>query len=184
MGRDKAALPFGDETLLERAVRIVGVVTDDVIVVARPGHVTPPGVRVIHDPVENLGPLAGLAAGLSASTTELNIVTACDMPLVRASVLRRLLALCEDADICVAVVDGHASPLCAVYRSPVAGAAQELLAGGERRVMALLDRVKTTRVEAALFRDLDPDLESFVSCNTPEAYAALLARRGGTSVPP
>ena len=176
MGRDKGSLPFGDETLLERAVRIVGEVTDDVIVVARPDHVSPPGIRIVHDSVEHQGPLAGIAAGLAASTTELSVVMACDMPLVRSSVLRRLIALCGDADICVAVVDGHASPLCAVYRSSVAGVAAQLLADGERRVMRLLDRVQTKRVEAAVFRDLDPDLESFVSCNTPEAYAALLAR--------
>ena len=183
MGRDKASLPFGADTLLERAIRIVSEVSDEVIAVARPGQATPPGSRVVHDPIADLGPLAGLAAGLSASTTELNIVVACDMPLVRSSVLRRLLALCEDAEICVAVVDGHASPLCAVYRSSVAGVAQQLLAGGERRVMALLDRVQTKRVEAAQFRDLDPDLDSFVSCNTPEAYAAALVRLKADATP-
>ena len=35
MGQDKASLPFGDETLLTRAVRIVGEVADQVLVVAR-----------------------------------------------------------------------------------------------------------------------------------------------------
>ena len=186
MGRNKATLPFGDETMLERAIRIVGEVSGEVIVVA-PGGGNPFGglpVRIVHDAVEHQGPLAGIAAGLAASVSELSVVVACDMPLIRPSVLRRLVELLGDADICVAVVDGHASPLCAVYRSTVAGVAQELLAGGERRVMPLLDRVQTQRVEAAMFRDLDPDLESFVSCNTPDAYAALLARRGGTSVPP
>ncbi|MDP2321020.1 MAG: molybdenum cofactor guanylyltransferase [Acidobacteriota bacterium] len=197
MGRDKASLPFGTETLLQRAIRIVGEVTDEVVVVARPGATSAPcgggnpflvhrsatregglglPVRVVHDPVADLGPLAGLAAGLSASTTELNIVVACDMPLIKPAVLRRLVELLGDAAICVAVVDGHASPLCAVYRSSVAGVAQQLLGDGERRVMALLDRVQTKRVEAAMFRDLDPDLDSFVSCNTPEAYAAALVR--------
>lgn len=178
MGADKGSLPFGDETLLQRAVRVVGEVADEVIVVGRSDQGLAGGLpaRVILDPVEDLGPLAGLAAGLSASTTELNLVVACDMPLVRSSVLRRLIALCEDADLCVAVVDGRASPLCGVYRSSVAVMAQELLDGGERRVMALLDRVQTKRVEAAMFRDLDPDLESFVSCNTPEELEAVRTR--------
>lgn len=193
MGRDKAAILFGAETLLERAVRIVGEVADDVIVVAQGGgaplvhrSATREGglglpVRVVHDPIENLGPLAGIAAGLSASTSDLNVIVACDMPLIRPAVLRRLVALLGEADICVAVVDGQASPLCAVYRSPVAGVARQLLAGGERRVMALLDRVQTARVEAAMFRDLDPDLDSFVSCNTPEQLeaAALKCRPPG-----
>jgi len=131
----------------------------------------------VHDPIADLGPLAGIAAGLSASTTDLNIVIACDMPLIKPAVLRRLVELRGDADICVAVVEAHASPLCAVYRSSVAVAAQALLAAGERRVMRLLDQVQTKRVDAAVFRDLDPDLGSFLSCNTPDGYASLLARR-------
>ena len=183
MGQDKGSLAFGGETLLQRAVRVVREVADEVIVVRREGQAMaeqdPAGggnpflglpVRVVHDPVDDLGPLAGIAAGLAASTTDINIVVACDMPLLKSAVLARLVALRGDADICVAVADGHPSLLCAVYRSSVACVADELLAGGERRVMALLDRVQTKRVDAAAFRDIDPDLESFVSCNTPEAY--------------
>jgi molybdopterin-guanine dinucleotide biosynthesis protein A len=183
MGQDKASLPFGDETLLQRAVGVLREVADEVLVVGREGQglagPDPAGggnpflglpVRIIHDPVEDLGPLAGLAAGLAASATDLNIVVACDMPLVRPSVLRRLVELRGDADLCVAVVDGRPSPLCAVYRKGVAAVASELLASGERRVMTLLDRVQTKRVDAAMFRDIDPDLETFVSCNTPDEY--------------
>jgi molybdopterin-guanine dinucleotide biosynthesis protein A len=169
MGQDKASLRFGDETLAGRVVRIVGTVADEVIVVAAPGTslaVSP--ARVVHDPVSHLGPLAGIATGLAASATELNLVVACDMPLVMPAVLRRLIELCGQADICLAVSGSHASPLCAVYRGEVAWAAQELLDAGERRVMALLDRVQTKRVDAAIFRDIDPDLDTFVSCNSPD----------------
>jgi molybdopterin-guanine dinucleotide biosynthesis protein A len=183
MGADKATLPFGDETLLQRAVRVAHEVAGEVIVVGREGQeldrVGSPIVeacRLVHDPVEDLGPLAGLAAGLAASTTEVNLVIACDMPLVRAAVLRRLVELQGNADICVAVADGRPSPLCAVYRKGVAGVAHEMLASGERRVMALLDQVQTKRVDAAVFRDIDPDLETFVSCNTPDELQAAWRR--------
>jgi molybdopterin-guanine dinucleotide biosynthesis protein A len=176
MGQDKASLPFGDETMLERVVRVVRQVADDVLVVARDGQFDGGNpfpnspVRIVHDPVAHLGPLAGIATGLGASNSDINLVIACDMPLVSPAVLRRLLELRGDADICVAVVGGHASPLCAVYRGAVGPTAQALLASGERRAMALLDQVQTKRVDAAVFRDIDPDLDTFVSCNTPEAY--------------
>ena len=112
----------------------------------------------IHDPVEHQGPLAGIAAGLAASMTDLNVIVACDMPLVRPAVLQRLIDAIGDADIAVAVVDGHASALCGIYRSRVASAAQALLDSGERRVMALLNRVKTKRIDGATFVDIDPNL--------------------------
>jgi molybdopterin-guanine dinucleotide biosynthesis protein A len=179
MGKDKGSLPFGDETMLERIVRVLRPLVDDVMIVGRSDQPAPPGVIVINDPVDDLGPLAGIAAGLAASHSELNLVVACDMPLINPAVLQRLVSMIDDHDACVAVTDGHASALCGVYRSRIAKDAQALLEAGERRVMRLLDRVPTKRVDAALLRDLDPDLDSFVSCDTPDTYrwALLRARR-------
>ena len=175
MGRDKATLSVGTETFLERAIRIGRELADEVIVVSRASQPIPAGVRVVHDPVENLGPLAAIAASLAASQTDLNAVIACDMPLVKVAVLRRLVESIADHDVCVAVVDGHASVLCGVYRTRVAPIARQLLEQGERRVTALVDRVQTKRVDAATLRDIDPDLETFFSCDTPEGYERLIA---------
>lgn len=175
MGEDKAALRVGSETFLERAIRVAGEVADDVIVVARASQSIPAGVRVVHDPVEHLGPLAGLAEGLAASRSEINIVMACDMPLIKAAVLQRLIDAIGDHDACVAVVEGRPSVLCGVYRSRVAPVATQLLDQGERRVTALVDRIKTQRVDAARLRDVDPELETFFSCDTPDAYRRLTA---------
>lgn len=171
MGEDKGSLPFGNETMLERVVRIVRTTADDVIVVARREQQVPAGVTVVNDPVEDLGPLAGIAAGLAASKSELNLVVACDMPLIKPEVLQRLLSMVGDHDACVAVADEHASALCGIYRSRIAKDAQELLDSGERRVTRLLDRVQTRQVDAAVFRDIDPNLETFISVDTPEKYA-------------
>jgi molybdenum cofactor guanylyltransferase len=172
MGSDKASLPFGNETMLERISRTVAEVADEVIVVGRRDQ----DASTTYDAIEEQGPLAGIAAGLSASKTDLNIIVACDMPLIKPAVLQRLVSLIDNNDICVAVVDGHASALCGVYRSRIAGDAQALLDAGERRVMRLLDRVQTKRVDAAAFRDIDPNLDTFLSCDTPEAYRAALVR--------
>lgn len=175
MGQDKATLRTGTETFLDRAIRVAREIADDVIVVARASQVMPHGVRVVNDPVENLGPLAGIAEGLASSATDLNIVIACDMPLIKSAVLQRLADSIGDHDACVALVDGHASVLCGVYRSRVAPVAKQLLDRGERRVTALVDQIKTKRVDAALLRDIDPNLETFFSCDTPEAYRRLNA---------
>jgi molybdopterin-guanine dinucleotide biosynthesis protein A len=172
MGEDKAALPFQGETMLQRIVRLAGTIADQVLVVGRRNQ---PGVTV-HDAVEDQGPLSGIIAGLSASKTDINLIVACDMPLVMPAVLQRLVEAIGEHDICVAMIDGHASALCGVYRSRVATVAQSLFDSGGRRVMPLLDRVQTNRVDAALLRDIDPDLETFVSVDTPEKYADALNR--------
>ena len=169
-------MPFGDETMLARIARILRGVADAVIVVGKRDQHVPDGVTVVHDPIEDQGPLAGIAAGLAASTTDLNILVACDMPLINPIVLQRLLTMIGDDDACVAVVDGHASALCGVYRSRIASEAQALFDSGERRVMPLLDRITTKRVDAAAFRDIDPDLDTFLSVDTPEKFTQALLR--------
>ncbi|MEO5741157.1 MAG: molybdenum cofactor guanylyltransferase [Vicinamibacterales bacterium] len=176
MGQDKGSLQFGDQTMLERILRIVRGIADDVIVVARRDQQVPASVTVVHDAVEDLGPLAGIASGLAASATDLNIVVACDMPLIKPEVLQRLLSMIGDHDACVAVADGHASALCGIYRSRIANDAQALLDSGERRVMRLLDHLQTKRVDAAVFRDIDADLETFISVDTPGKYADAVVR--------
>lgn len=178
MGRDKAGLMLDGETFLARSIAIARQVAGDVIVATRRSQALPSGVRAVHDDVEDQGPLAGIAAGLASSNTDLNIVMACDMPLIRPAVLERLLASISDHDACVAMVDGHPSVLCGVYRSRVAPVARQMFDDGERRVTALVDRLKTKRVDAALLRDIDPHLETFVSFDTPEAYERL---RTGTA---
>jgi molybdopterin-guanine dinucleotide biosynthesis protein A len=63
MGRDKASLPFGDEPLLLRVVRLAREVASEVLLVAREGQALPGGLDAVRDPAEGLGPLAGIAAG-------------------------------------------------------------------------------------------------------------------------
>src|SRR3954468_19835613 len=69
MGRRKAWLPFGDELMLPRVVRLLSEVVPELVVVAAPDQEVPPlpaGVTVARAPERGRGPLQGLAAGLAA----------------------------------------------------------------------------------------------------------------------
>jgi molybdopterin-guanine dinucleotide biosynthesis protein A len=170
MGADKASLPFGGVTLVEHVAGVVSQCVDRVIVVARPDQSVAAHLEVVRDDLENLGPLAAIARGLKASTSELNFITACDMPLLRPAVIARLLSLAADFDVCVPVDGDHAMVLCAVYRHSLGPVADALVASGQLRLRSLVEGAKTKRVDTAAFRDIDPNLDSFVSCNTPDEY--------------
>ena len=194
MGRDKAALPFGDETLLARVVRLVGEIADDVVLVAREGQHLPggtaegsgleswpragPAARVVRDPAEGLGPLAGIAAGRGLVRGPRALVVACDMPLLRPALARRLVGLAREVDALVPVVDGFPVPTCAVYAKAVAERARELVAARELRPRAFLERVETRFVPAEELHDVDPRLDSFRDCDTEEEYRAALRAAG------
>ncbi len=190
MGRDKAALAFGGETLLARVVRLVSQAADDVVLVAREGQALPEGAgleswssgrplpRIVRDPAEGLGPLAGLAVGLGAVRGERALVVACDLPLLRPALARRLFELARDVDALVPVVDGFPVPTLAVYARAAAESARALVAARELRPRAFFERVKTRFVPADELRDVDPELESFRDCDTEEEYGAALRAAG------
>jgi len=122
MGRDKATLAFGRETLLERTVRIVAGCVDEVVVVARRDQTFPP----MH--------------------------------------------------VAVAVGGGVAHPLCAVYRATCAATIDRFVAENRFRATDLVEALNPVRVDEAELRAVDPELLALTNCNTPEAYAAALAR--------
>src|SRR5947209_19753423 len=69
MGQPKAWLPFGDELMLPRVVRLLSEVVSPIVVVAAPGQDLPrlsADLILAPDPVPGQGPLQGLATGLAA----------------------------------------------------------------------------------------------------------------------
>ena len=178
MGRDKASLPFGPETMAERVARIVGSVVGDVVLVGRDGQVLPAGARITRDREEGLGPLSGIAAGLRVSSGEYVFAVACDLPLLRPAVIRRLLDLARGFEACVPVVDDRLVPTCTVYHQRVVAVADRLVLERQLRASSLADAVHARHVSAEELRDVDPDLESFYDCNTQDRYAAALSRAG------
>jgi molybdopterin-guanine dinucleotide biosynthesis protein A len=169
MGRDKAHLPTGAGTLLERIVERLSPVVDEVVVAGGPS-LSIPEVRWVPDARSSAGPLAGMAAGLAALSGDLAWVVACDLPDVEPGVGELLFDLAPDVDAIVPRLDGRPECLCAVYHASLVGRILTMLDAGERRVTSLLDGIRVRYVEAAELRRVDPDLRSFRNLNTPEEY--------------
>jgi molybdopterin-guanine dinucleotide biosynthesis protein A len=162
-GRDKLAEPVDGERLLDRAITAVRQVVDVVLVVVAPGdrRPLPDGVTRVHDEAAFEGPLAGVAAGLRAvpRTVERAILVGGDMPAIVPAVLEALLAALDDPAVDAAVLhDGdRRRPLPSAVRLPEASTrADELLAAGERRLRALIDRPGTVDLGPERWRRLDP----------------------------
>ncbi len=99
-----------------------------------------PGVRTVHDERAFEGPLAGVAAGLAATTADIVIVVAGDMPTVVPEVLAHLVRCLATtgADVAVLAAGDDRPPLpMALRRAPATTAVHDLLAAGERRLRAL-----------------------------------------------
>jgi molybdopterin-guanine dinucleotide biosynthesis protein A len=175
MGRPKAWLPFGDETMLGRVVRLLGDVVVPVIVVAAPEQDVPPlpeGVEIVRDPERGRGPLQGLSAGLAAlqGKADAAYASSCDVPFLRPEFVKRMIDLLGGQAICVPDVGGYKHPLAAVYRVEVAAAARQLMAEERWRPAFLFERVPTRVVTREELADVDATMQSLWNLNTPEEY--------------
>jgi molybdopterin-guanine dinucleotide biosynthesis protein A len=184
MGCDKALLPFGPgEVLLQRVVRIVAeaVPIERIACVASADQELPTlveGVQVVRDDQPACGPLFALVSGLAALGEGVNAVFACgcDAPLLKPAFVGRLFDLLGDHQIVAPRVAEIPHPLAAVYRADVLPVGRLLLSRGERSLQSLLAECDVRWVAAEEFRDVDPDLDSLVNCNTVDEYQRALAR--------
>ena len=90
--------PADGRTIFARQVELLAPRVAEILV-SSPTDI--PGYRTVRDGVSGAGPLAGIAAGLSASRTDWLLVVAGDMPHITGDLLDRLSAQTEPA---------HASP--------------------------------------------------------------------------
>lgn len=194
MGQPKALLPVGDEVMLQRVVRQLASVVHPIVVVAAADQLLPDlniegcQVRIVRDPVEYRGPLAGLAAGLAAVSTEVDAVyaSACDAPLLCPNFVRAMIAALGSAEIAVPHDGQFHHPLAAVYRTGIRSRIEALLAADQLRPTALYTCCVTHNISTETLRSADPNLDSLWNTNTPEEYARALDKLGlgGNPMPP
>jgi molybdopterin-guanine dinucleotide biosynthesis protein A len=183
MGVPKATLMFGDETMLQRVVRLLRSVVSPVVVVAARDQslpALPDDVIVTRDEREARGPLEGLRAGLKVlpEAVDLAYVTSCDVPLLVPDFVERMIDLLGDHDIAVMEIDGFPHPLSAVYRRTTLPHVESLLAQDRLRPVYLFDAVRTRRIHPMDMMSVDPQLRTLRNLNTREDYLEALAEAG------
>lgn len=162
MGRDKASIDLGGETMAERAARVLLEVCDRVTVL---GPQAVLGLSCIPDRETHGGPLAAMAD--FEPEGRLVLVLACDMPKMDAAVFRTLIDQIDDADCAVAVANGRIHPTVGVYKPSAFRRAREARTEAKRSLMAWLERLRVVKVELApaylLNVNADSDLNKFVN---------------------
>lgn len=181
-GRNKALLTYGNEPFIRRQCRLALEWAKEAIVVAPPSEELLQAVcglgrvRVVPDEWTGLGPLAGLHAGLKASSSPVVWALACDQPSPSPEAARllgeKLAAGTHRA--AVPIVGGRTQPLHALYRADLASVCGALLAAGERRLGALLEAIAWTGVPEEAFIRAGIGLGFATDVDTPEEYRRLL----------
>lgn len=177
MGRPKSMLPFGGEPLIVQVIRRLAPLFPDMVVVAAPDQELPElQATLVRDEVAYQGPVGGICYGLGACNSAAAFVTSCDVPFLSLPLVSCLTSRLPGHDVVVPYWEGRLQPLHAVYRRSVLPLLAQQLERGELRPVFLYDKVRTLKVEEEEIRAVDADGSSFFNMNTPEDYAAALAR--------
>jgi molybdenum cofactor guanylyltransferase len=171
-GRDKLAEPIDGRPLLDHAIDAARPFAARILVVAAPdaAPIVPEGATLVHDPAPFEGPLAGLLAGLRATTDKVVLATGGDTPSLVPAVIESMLKALDVAGVEAVALehDGRRRPLPIVLRrEPATAAAARLYADGERRLRALTEVLVTEVIAESTWRMLDPDAVTLHDIDTP-----------------
>lgn len=177
-GADKALIPLGGTTLIERAIARASVQVTDLIVNANgdPARFAHLGLPVIADRVPGfVGPLAGILAAfewMRAKRPNARWLAsfACDCPFFPMDMVARLVerARSESARVAVAASSGgQHHPVFAVWSADISSTSEDVLVkGGFRKMDDFIATLPNVRVSFAA-EPIDP----FLNINTPEELA-------------
>ncbi len=142
-GSPKALARLGDETLAERAWRVLGEACEERLAVGKTADGLDLPFPLLDDGTEVRAPLAGVVAGLRAARNDVCVVLPVDCPLVTPGLLRSLGEACADAAV------PQTGPLPAAYRKSALPVLERRLAQGELCLRGALRELTARVVEVA-----------------------------------
>jgi molybdopterin-guanine dinucleotide biosynthesis protein A len=180
MGQDKAWLELGGLPLVEHLTRRILLLADELIISTNSADRFEPLLlslpipgQLVADQTPGIGPLAGIASGLSRASHDLVLVLAVDLPYVQVGLLHHMAGLATEFQAVVPQIldprcgEMAAEPLHAFYRRSCLAAITAHLEAGDRRVVSFLSDVRTRWVLPEEVARFDPDFISFQNLNTP-----------------
>jgi molybdopterin-guanine dinucleotide biosynthesis protein A len=177
MGEDKALLPFGDRSLIERMIDELRDHFEDLILVTNHPErfMAMPEVRLVSDVHAGQGPLGGIFSGLLASRGRHNLIVSCDLPFLNHLLLDYLWSLRNWGDVVVPLTHEGLSPMMAIYDRHALAPIAAALGEGQADPLALYAKLRVHYVREDEVVRYDPLLLSFRHVTTPAQYQVALA---------
>ncbi|MFZ5916893.1 MAG: molybdenum cofactor guanylyltransferase [Chloroflexota bacterium] len=180
MGRNKAFVEIGGQSIIERVLERISAVCQEVILVTN----TPDEFVHLHYPsvpdiLPGKGSLGGVYSGLKAASHPYALTVACDMPFLNVALLRYLILIAPGYDVIVPRTEQGSETLHAVYGQNCLPAMEQSLRQNMLRVNAFYPQVRVRYVDTDEIDLLDPQHLSLFNVNSPDdlAWAQKMAQQ-------
>jgi molybdopterin-guanine dinucleotide biosynthesis protein A len=172
MGQDKAFLEVGGGPVIERVLRGVAPLTDDLFISANsPEKYIRFGLRVVPDVYPDKAALGGIYSAIHAARHDHVLIVACDMPFLNPELLRYLINLAPTADVVAPLISPpQPETMHAVYSKACLAAIEPRLLANKLRIIGFFEDVSVRYVVREEVARFDPHFRAFLNMNTPEDW--------------
>lgn len=116
MGRNKALIELDGIPVIERVIQAVPAEKKNIKIIAQAEEVYRfLGLTMIGDVYPDLGPIAGIHAGLLDSSSQFGFFLACDLPLISRNIIEMVLNRHTNQDVLGLRTEKGFEPLCTIY---------------------------------------------------------------------
>jgi molybdenum cofactor guanylyltransferase len=149
MGTNKALAKYKDKRLIDLAIEKAIELTDKILVST---NIFLPDIDYpqVSDAYTGIGPIGGICSCMRKSTTNWNLVLACDMPQVPVSFLKQMtIGKNEFQVILPCLENGHLEPLAAFYHRSAIPVIASQIKGGDYKLVNLVNKLNHEQINCS-----------------------------------
>lgn len=162
MGTDKALLELKSMPMVTYPLKIMQQFCSEILISVNDRRLDFLGYPTIRDQIQDIGPMGGLQACLKYSTNNLNLVLACDMPLINGLLMKKMIWVAEQYDAVVPMLNHRPEPLYALYKKNILEAVEQSIGQKVYSLQKLLSKLNVCYIETE-----DEQVNELVNVNTP-----------------
>lgn len=183
MGEDKAFLNYKGKTFLRHILEEIDKFVDDIVIsINKPVNLYENEIKNLKKPVKFVkdidkfaGPLNGIVSCAESIKSDKFFLLTCDTPLFNGKLIPFFQSLLEDYDCVIPVIDGKYQFLNTIYSKKSLEVAKNLyLKEMKNSLYAWVKNLKVKYIEEKDIKNIDKNLGSYFSVNTPQQYKLLL----------
>jgi molybdopterin-guanine dinucleotide biosynthesis protein A len=168
-GTNKALVEVDGALLIERVVRVMKAVFQEVILITNtPEDYSFLELPMVGDLIKGLGPVGGIYTGLVTISSDAGFFVACDMPFLNGGLLRHMVKAREGFDAVVPRVGWMLEPLHALYTKSCLPAIKSLIDSHDFQILRCFQKIRVRYMDEEELRAFDPELWSLFNINKPQ----------------
>lgn len=169
MGFDKQFLKIDDRRLMFSLISKLKTEFDEIIIVTnKPQNYIGFNAKIITDKIKDIGPLAGIHAGLIEASSKYSFVVACDMPNINMEYIRYMKENIFNQKGCITEYDNHIEPFSSFYSKEIVSDIEEHLETKKRSINSLAKKLDILYIREKEARKFSPNWDMFLNLNTRE----------------